>query len=109
MSRVLRRPMFRGGIADSEGVGITSGLDTPRKKYAEPDEENNYSFVKQNDTYNPLAYNSETESQSDRLRRMREESNRKIRLEYWARRQNCTCRGEWRWQNNFDANFIWRS
>jgi hypothetical protein len=26
MSRVLRRPMFRGGIADSEGVGITSGL-----------------------------------------------------------------------------------
>ena len=43
MSRVLRRPMFRGGIADSEGVGITSGLDTPRKKYAEPDEENNYS------------------------------------------------------------------
>ena len=27
MSRVLRRPMFRGGIADSEGVGITSGLN----------------------------------------------------------------------------------
>ena len=27
MSRVLRRPMFRGGIANSEGVGITSGLD----------------------------------------------------------------------------------
>ena len=79
MSRVLRRPMFRGGIADSEGVGITSGLDTPRKKYAEPDEENNYSFVQQNDTYNPLAYNSETESQSDRLRRMREESDKKIR------------------------------
>jgi hypothetical protein len=26
MSRVLRRPMFRGGIADSEGTGITSGL-----------------------------------------------------------------------------------
>jgi hypothetical protein len=79
MSRVLRRPMFRGGIADSEGVGITSGLDTPRKKYAEPDEENNYSFVQQNDTYNPLTYNSETESQSDRLRRMREESDKEIR------------------------------
>jgi hypothetical protein len=75
MSRVLRRPMFRGGIANSEGTGITSGLDMPRKKYAEPNEENNYSFV-QNDTYNPLA---ETESQGDRLRRMREESAKKIR------------------------------
>ena len=31
MSRVLRRPMFRGGIANSEGVGITSGLDTPKR------------------------------------------------------------------------------
>jgi hypothetical protein len=31
MSRVLRRPMFRGGIADSDGVGITSGLDTPKR------------------------------------------------------------------------------
>ena len=31
MSRVLRRPMFRGGIADSEGTGITSGLDTPKR------------------------------------------------------------------------------
>ena len=79
MSRVLRRPMFRGGIANSEGVGITSGLDMPRKKYAEPNEDNNYSFVQQNDTYNPLAYTSETESQSDRLRRMREESAKKIR------------------------------
>jgi len=26
MSRVLRRPMFRGGYVDSEGTGITSGL-----------------------------------------------------------------------------------
>ena len=34
MSRVLRRPMFRGGIADSEGVGITSGLMEPRQGYA---------------------------------------------------------------------------
>ena len=79
MSRVLRRPMFRGGYVDSEGTGITSGLTEPRKKYAEPNEENNYSFVQQNDTYNPLAYNLETESQEDRLRRMREESNRAIR------------------------------
>lgn len=31
MSRVLRRPMFRGGIANSEGTGITSGLDTPKR------------------------------------------------------------------------------
>ena len=35
MSRVLRRPMFRGGIADSEGVGITSGLMEPRQGYAD--------------------------------------------------------------------------
>jgi len=35
MSRVLRRPMFRGGIADSEGVGITSGLTEPRQGYAD--------------------------------------------------------------------------
>jgi hypothetical protein len=27
MSRVLRRPMFRGGSVDSRGTGITSGLD----------------------------------------------------------------------------------
>ena len=33
MSRILRRPMFRGGPVDSRGTGITSGLmDTP--KYA---------------------------------------------------------------------------
>ena len=31
MSRVLRRPMFRGGYVDSEGTGITSGLDTPKR------------------------------------------------------------------------------
>jgi len=30
MSRILRRPMFRGGSVDSRGTGITSGLmDTP--------------------------------------------------------------------------------
>ena len=27
MSRILRRPMFRGGPVDSRGTGITSGLD----------------------------------------------------------------------------------
>jgi hypothetical protein len=31
MSRILRRPMFRGGPASSDGVGITSGLDTPKR------------------------------------------------------------------------------
>lgn len=34
MSRVLRRPMFRGGYVDSEGTGITSGLTEPRQGYA---------------------------------------------------------------------------
>ena len=34
MSKILRRPMFRGGIADSDGVGITSGLMEPRQGYA---------------------------------------------------------------------------
>ena len=30
MSRILRRPMFRGGPVDSRGTGITSGLfDAP--------------------------------------------------------------------------------
>ena len=30
MSRILRRPMFRGGSVDSRGTGITSGLfDAP--------------------------------------------------------------------------------
>jgi len=33
MSRILRRPMFRGGPASSEGVGITSGLNNPRQGY----------------------------------------------------------------------------
>ena len=29
MSRILRRPMFRGGRVDSRGMGITTGLDRP--------------------------------------------------------------------------------
>ena len=37
MNRVLRRPMFRmGGAA---GTGITSGLDQPRKQYAQGSED----------------------------------------------------------------------
>ena len=32
MNRVLKRPMFR--IGGSAGTGITSGLDQPRKQYA---------------------------------------------------------------------------
>ena len=61
MSRVLRRPMFRGGIADSEGVGITSGLMEPRQGYANgdfvaknPAEQARYEFLKKTlETYNP--------------------------------------------------------
>jgi hypothetical protein len=50
MSRVLRRPMFRGGIANSDGVGITSGLEKPRQGYADgPTDEG----VQQNE-YSPL-------------------------------------------------------
>jgi hypothetical protein len=33
MSRILRRPMFRGGRVDSRGTGITSGLDKPKRGY----------------------------------------------------------------------------
>ena len=37
MSKILRRPMFRGGPVDSRGTGITSGLyanaDKPKKRY----------------------------------------------------------------------------
>ena len=50
MSRILRRPMFRGGPASSDGVGITSGLDNPRQGYADgPTDEG----VQQNE-YSPL-------------------------------------------------------
>jgi len=31
MSRILRRPMFRGGPVDSRGSGIASGLDKPKR------------------------------------------------------------------------------
>jgi hypothetical protein len=56
MSRILRRPMFRGGPASSEGVGITSGLNNPRQGYADgPDDEGVQPSVFQNiyDYVNP--------------------------------------------------------
>jgi len=31
MSRILRRPMFRGGPVDSYNTGITSGLGQPKR------------------------------------------------------------------------------
>ena len=37
MARILNRPMFRMG--GSSGTGITSGLDQPRKQYAEGSED----------------------------------------------------------------------
>ena len=37
MNRVLKRPMFR--IGGSAGTGITSGLDQPRKQYANGSED----------------------------------------------------------------------
>ena len=50
MSRILRRPLFRGGPASSDGVGITSGLNNPRQGYADgPTDEG----VQQNE-YSPL-------------------------------------------------------
>jgi hypothetical protein len=53
--------MFRGGIADSEGTGITSGLTEPRQGYANgdfvarnPAEQARYEFLKKRlETYNP--------------------------------------------------------
>ena len=35
MSRILRRPLFRGGPASSDNVGIASGLNNPRQGYAD--------------------------------------------------------------------------
>jgi hypothetical protein len=45
MSRILRRHLFRGGPASSEGVGITSGLNNPRQGYADgPDDQGVQSY-----------------------------------------------------------------
>jgi len=41
--KVLRRPMFRiGGGVDSQGTGITSGMDTPRQNYSKGTEYRDY-------------------------------------------------------------------
>ena len=46
MSRILRRPMFRGGRADSRGTGITSGLiDTSKPKRGLVDEPGGYAGI----------------------------------------------------------------
>ena len=36
-NRILNRPMFKrgGDVMDAQGTGITSGLDTPRRRYSE--------------------------------------------------------------------------
>ena len=36
MSRILRRPMFRGGRVDSRGTGITSGLGYAKGGQVQP-------------------------------------------------------------------------
>jgi len=55
MSRILRRPLFRGGPASSEGVGITSGLNNPRQGYKDgPTEEGvNRSDITAEDIFKP--------------------------------------------------------
>jgi len=56
MSRILRRPLFRGGPASSDGVGITSGLNNPRQGYADgPDDQGVQPSIFQNiyDAVNP--------------------------------------------------------
>ena len=46
MSRILRRPMFRGGPVDSRGTGITSGLaDTSKPKRGLVDEPGGYAGI----------------------------------------------------------------
>ena len=49
MSRILRRPMFRGGPIDSRGTGITSGLADGGQIgggviYGEPNSDGRYGF-----------------------------------------------------------------
>lgn len=44
MSKILRRPMFRGGPVDSRGTGITSGL-TDKPKRGLVDEPGGYAGV----------------------------------------------------------------
>jgi hypothetical protein len=39
MANIFKRPMFRRGGSVADGVGITSGLNEPRARYANPDED----------------------------------------------------------------------
>jgi len=39
MANIFKRPMFRRGGSVADGVGITSGLNEPRARYADPDED----------------------------------------------------------------------
>ena len=57
MSKILRRPMFRGGPVNSEGTGITSGLNDGyanggRIGYAEPTIENNFGLATRRPGFN---------------------------------------------------------
>jgi len=96
MSKILRRPMFRGGPVNSEGTGITSGLNNGyanggRIGYEEPTEENNFNLVTpSNDMLMRSIYGNDytsqnlsnipvAETQAERIARQREESNKKIR------------------------------
>ena len=45
MSKILRRPMFRGGPVDSRGTGITSGLTDKPKRVGLVDEPGGYAGV----------------------------------------------------------------
>jgi hypothetical protein len=91
MSRILRRPMFRGGPINSEGTGITSGLNYQRQRYADgPDDQgvqSNDDFM--NDVFMRTIYGDNYDSQgtpnvpvqetvAERIARQRDESNRKI-------------------------------
>ena len=65
MSRILRRPMFRGGPINSEGTGITSGLNYQRQGYADgPDNQgvqSNDDFM--NDVFMKTIYGDNYNSQ----------------------------------------------
>ena len=101
MSRILRRPMFRGGPINSEGTGITSGLNQGyanggRIGYAGPTPDNNFSLATpsnddfMNDVFMRTIYGDNYDSQdtskvpiqetvAEKIAKQRDESNRKIR------------------------------
>ena len=71
MSRILRRPLFRGGPASSDNVGIASGLNNPRQGYADgPDDQGVQSYDESGSSIvnaqNP--YYSVTPSKMDQIR-----------------------------------------